>query len=96
MVSCISCMYLLKRKPHKNHINENSYTNTIRTGAQGEAGAPAPKPKPIPHRGFFFAYHSQTDMTPDCPKYTTKLWSGYSLLHLMGNGRPAGQDLGKN
>lgn len=34
-------------------------------------------------------------MIPTCPKSTVKLWDGFSLLHIMGNGHPHGQDLGE-
>lgn len=33
-------------------------------------------------------------MIPQCPKNTVKMWDGFSLLHIMGNGHPYGQDLG--
>lgn len=44
--------------------------------------------------GFTFTKHSQTTTSPICPKGSVKLWSGYSLLYVQGNGRSAGQDLG--
>lgn len=34
-------------------------------------------------------------MVPECPENTVQLWSGYSLLHFMGNAKSHGQDLGK-
>lgn len=56
---------------------------------------PAP-PGPGPqNRGFLFARHSQTAMIPLCPKDTIKIWDGFSLLHVMGNGFAHSQDLGK-
>lgn len=33
-------------------------------------------------------------MIPICPQNTVKLWDGFSLLHIMGNGKPYAQDLG--
>lgn len=59
-------------------------------------GIPAAPAKPVPHRGFFFTYHSQTDMVPECPAGTKVMWSGYSLLHFMGNEKAHGQDLGRH
>ena len=64
-------------------------------GLEGPSGEPAEPPRPIPKRGYYFAYHSQTDMVPDCPANTKKLWSGYSLLNFLGNGKSHVQDLGK-
>lgn len=69
-------------------------------GAQGYAGAPgerglaAPLPPGPKSRGFYFTRHSQTEVVPDCPANTVKLWDGYSLLHIMSNGNPHVQDLG--
>ena len=64
------------------------------TGSPGVPGIPAP-PGPGPrNRGFFFARHSQSAMIPLCPKNTVKLWDGFSLLHIMGNGYAHAQDLG--
>lgn len=34
-------------------------------------------------------------MIPVCPKNTKRMWSGYSLLHFMGDAKAHGQDLGK-
>ena len=51
-----------------------------------------PPPK---SRGYFFTRHSQTTFDPDCPGGSTKLWSGFSLLHLTGDGKARGQDLGE-
>lgn len=63
-------------------------------GIRGLPGISAPAGKPPPHRGFFFTYHSQTEMVPPCPKHTTQMWTGYSLLHFMGDSKSHGQDLG--
>jgi integrin beta 8 len=60
-------------------------------GIDGRDAAAGPPPKP---RGFFFTYHSQTSQVPDCPEGTLQLWDGYSLLHIMGNAKAHGQDLG--
>ena len=60
-------------------------------GIDGRDAPPGPPPKP---RGFFFVYHSQTAQVPDCPDGTMPLWEGYSLLHIMGNAKAHGQDLG--
>lgn len=62
------------------------------TGLPGDDALPGPGPR---SRGFHFARHSQTEMIPQCPRGTTKLWDGFSLLHIMGNGHPWAQDLGK-
>jgi len=62
-------------------------------GIDGRDAPPGPPPKP---RGFFFTFHSQIARAPDCPKGTLSLWEGYSLLHIMGNSKDHGQDLGKN
>ena len=32
---------------------------------------------------------------PDCPTGMSKIWDGYSLLYVQGNGRAQGQDLGQ-
>ena len=39
--------------------------------------------------------HSQTMRIPSCPPDSTLMWSGYSLLYIMGNERSVGQDLGE-
>ena len=31
---------------------------------------------------------------PECPAGTVNMWSGYSLLFIMGNEKAVGQDLG--
>jgi hypothetical protein len=43
-----------------------------------------------------FCRHSQTTVVPQCPQGSAKLWDGYSLVHVIGNGRSHGQDLGKS
>lgn len=43
---------------------------------------------------FSLNRHSQTTLVPDCPVGTTRLWDGFSLSFIMGNGRAVGQDLG--
>ncbi|CAG2060138.1 unnamed protein product, partial [Timema podura] len=60
-------------------------------GIKGLSAGPAPGPR---SRGFFFTKHSQTEITPTCPKNTVRMWDGYSLLHFMGNAKAHGQDLG--
>ena len=42
----------------------------------------------------FLNRHSQMTSPPECPIGTVKMWEGYSLLYVMGNGRSSGQDLG--
>merc|ERR1739848_818663 len=44
--------------------------------------------------GVVFSRHSQTDQNPGCPTGTLPLWSGYSLLHTVGNNYHHAQDLG--
>jgi collagen type IV alpha len=61
-------------------------------GALGRPAPPGPRPKP---RGYFMALHSQTARSPQCPKGTALMWTGYSLLHIHGNGHAQGQDLGQ-
>ena len=65
------------------------------TGLPGIDGRDAPPGTPPKPRGFFFTYHSQTARAPDCPTGTLPLWEGYSLLHIMGNAKDHGQDLGE-
>lgn len=60
-------------------------------GLPGRPAAPGPGPK---SRGFFFTRHSQSERVPICPKNSIPMWSGYSLLHVMGNAKAHGQDLG--
>lgn len=61
-------------------------------GGRGDDAPPAPGPK---NRGFFFTRHSQSELIPYCPRNTVKLWDGFSLLHIMGDAKAHGQDLGK-
>jgi len=65
------------------------------SGRPGAPGVPAVPSRPPPNRGNFFTYHSQSDVIPTCPENTIQLWSGYSLLHFMGNAKAHGQDLGE-
>lgn len=63
-------------------------------GRPGFPGSPAP-PGPGPKsRGFFFTRHSQSERIPVCPRGSEPMWTGYSLLHVMGNAKAHGQDLG--
>jgi hypothetical protein len=39
------------------------------------------------HIFFPLNRHSQTTLVPDCPVGTSKLWDGFSLSFIMGNGR---------
>ena len=63
-------------------------------GFNGEPGRPAPPPPRPKPRGYYIAVHSQTAKYPVCPEGTAPLWTGYSLLHIYGNARAVGQDLG--
>ncbi|MPC43199.1 Collagen alpha-1(IV) chain [Portunus trituberculatus] len=63
-------------------------------GPHGDAGEPAPPGPPPRPRGYLITRHSQEVNTPYCPEGTTTMWDGYSLLHVMGNHRAHGQDLG--
>ena len=63
-------------------------------GPPGEVGDPAPPGPPPRPRGYLITRHSQEVNTPYCPEGTTPIWDGYSLLHVMGNHRAHGQDLG--
>jgi len=65
------------------------------TGLDGPPGRPSP-PGPGPKaRGYYIAVHSQTTQYPMCPPGTAPMWTGYSLLHVFGNGHAQGQDLGQ-
>ncbi|CAB0012722.1 unnamed protein product [Nesidiocoris tenuis] len=63
-------------------------------GMQGARGVPAVAARRPPSRGFFFTYHSQTDMVPSCPQGSSELWNGYSLLWFTENHKSHNQDLG--
>jgi len=39
--------------------------------------------------------HSQSSSTPLCGDGEVKLWDGYSMLHIEGNGKAHHQDLGQ-
>jgi len=45
--------------------------------------------------GYLLVRHSQDVTLPECPAGQTKLWDGYSFLHMEGNEKSQGQDLGK-
>lgn len=64
------------------------------TGPKGLTGEPAPPPPPPKSRGFFYTRHSQSSKIPGCPVGSQEMWSGYSLLHLTGDSKAHGQDLG--
>ncbi|CAG5118322.1 unnamed protein product [Candidula unifasciata] len=57
-------------------------------GEQGTAGSDGTGP------GILFTRHSQDSIVPNCPHGTSKVWEGYSLLFVQGNGQGHGQDLG--
>ncbi|XP_017462550.1 PREDICTED: collagen alpha-1(IV) chain-like, partial [Rhagoletis zephyria] len=61
-------------------------------GERGDSGEKGPVGKERPSIGYFFTNQSVND--PICPNNTSKMWSGYSLLYIMGNERAHGQDLG--
>ncbi|XP_037088453.1 collagen alpha-2(IV) chain-like, partial [Pollicipes pollicipes] len=64
-------------------------------GGRGPPGDDAPQTgPPPPSRGFFFTRHSQSTYVPQCPPGTSQLWQGYSLLHVTGNAKAHGADLG--
>lgn len=65
------------------------------TGSPGPIGHPGDKGRIAPNRGYFFTKHSQTTQVPACPADSGLMWSGYSLLYIMGNERAVGQDLGE-
>lgn len=59
-------------------------------------GMDAPPPPPPKQRALLFARHAQAVRTGGslCPAGTSEMWTGYSLLHITGNKRVHGQDLG--
>jgi len=61
-------------------------------GAPGRPAPPGPRPK---NKGYSITVHSQTAKYPMCPDGTAPLWTGYSLLHIIGNAHAVGQDLGQ-
>lgn len=63
-------------------------------GPKGLIGDPAPPPPPPKSRGFFYTRHSQSSKIPGCPAGSLEMWTGYSLLHLTGDSKAHGQDLG--
>ena len=60
-------------------------------GLPGNTGFPGPT-LPI---GNLLVRHSQTSITPSCPRGGTSLWDGYSLLYLEGDEKSHNQDLGE-
>uniref|UniRef100_T1L4B7 Collagen IV NC1 domain-containing protein n=1 Tax=Tetranychus urticae TaxID=32264 RepID=T1L4B7_TETUR len=62
----------------------------------GDIGTPGPVGMPGPNylTDILLVRHSQDIKPPTCPKNMTKLWDGYSLLYIEGNGHAHGQDLG--
>lgn len=62
-------------------------------GQQGVRGPPGSGYSGVSH-SFFIARHSQTIHVPDCPRGSTLLYSGYSLLYVLAGKRGHGQDLG--
>lgn len=69
---------------------------TVLSGADGPAGPKGVPGTPGPFRpaGHLIVRHSQTVTPPTCPEGTEVLWTGYSMLHLSGNEKAHGQDLG--
>jgi len=59
-------------------------------GEEGETG-PQGIAQPI---GITFARHSQASKSPNCPAGTKQIWTGFSLMHTVGNGLAHSQDLG--
>ena len=45
--------------------------------------------------GSLLVRHSQSSSTPLCGEAEVKLWDGYSMLHIEGNGKAHHQDLGQ-
>lgn len=44
--------------------------------------------------GYLLVIHSQSAVIPKCPQDMPELWTGYSLLYLLGQERAHTQDLG--
>ena len=65
------------------------------SGNPGLPGEPAPPGPPPRQRGYLITRHSQSILVPECPKGTAPLWEGYSLIHVTGDHKAHGQDLGK-
>ncbi|XP_056149885.1 collagen alpha-2(IV) chain-like [Lampris incognitus] len=59
-------------------------------GEPGEAGG-----RPVVNAGFLLVIHSQSVDVPECPKESTRLWVGYSLVYLEGQEKAHTQDLGQ-
>lgn len=51
-------------------------------GDQGEKGIKGSKDRSI---GYYYTRHSQNINDPICPNNSTLMWSGYSLLYIMGD-----------
>lgn len=65
------------------------------TGAKGVPGPPGAYTDARQQDSFLFTRHSQELYIPECPKGSTEVYSGYSLLFINGNNRAHGQDLGR-
>ncbi|XP_010118243.1 PREDICTED: LOW QUALITY PROTEIN: collagen alpha-1(IV) chain-like [Chlamydotis macqueenii] len=63
-------------------------------GLQGLPGSPGTVVTGPTRRGFIFTRHSQSTQIPSCPRGTSQIYVGYSLLFVQGNERAHGQDLG--
>lgn len=70
---------------------------SLSAGLKGNAGFPGGNGPagPVLPSGFTLVRHSQTTDIPRCPPGGTRLWDGYSLLHLEGNEKAHSQDLGE-
>ncbi len=75
-------------------ISDDEFIFVCTIGPKGLVGEPAPPPPPPKSRGFFYTRHSQSSRIPGCPAGSQELWTGYSLLHLTGDSKANGQDLG--
>jgi integrin beta 8 len=62
-------------------------------GTDGDQGAEGPRGR-AKNLGIVFTRHSQQNSAPSCPRGTVSLWTGYSLLHTVGNNYHYAQDLG--
>lgn len=64
-------------------------------GPQGYRGPDGPNGTVgLAHGGYLFAVHSQKDIPPTCPEFTTELYTGYSLVTLQGDDDSVTMDLG--
>lgn len=64
------------------------------TGYPGLSGVPGKTGPKSSSRGYYFTRHSQNTSIPECPQGTRVLWSGFSLLYILGHDKSHGQDLG--